>query len=93
MSHVLLPTTAFSRAVRRWAKRRPDLIGAIQVALGEMSEDLFSPALRTHKLQGDLTGSWACRAGYDLRIVFTFVEHNGTEAVLLQSIGTHDEVY
>ena len=49
--------------------------------------------LRTHKLHGELVGSWACSAGYDLRVVFAFVEHDGAEAVLLQSVGTHDEVY
>ena len=27
------------------------------------------------------------------RIIFEFVEHQGAEAILLQSIGTHDEVY
>jgi mRNA-degrading endonuclease YafQ of YafQ-DinJ toxin-antitoxin module len=31
--------------------------------------------------------------GYDLRIIFKFVEHEKTEAILLESIGTHDEVY
>ncbi len=31
--------------------------------------------------------------GYDLRIVFDIVEHEGTEAILLLSVGTQDEVY
>jgi len=48
--------------------------------------------LKTHKLKGELAGSWACSAGYDLRIVFEFVQHEGNEAILLQTIGTHDEV-
>jgi mRNA-degrading endonuclease YafQ of YafQ-DinJ toxin-antitoxin module len=58
-----------------------------------MSADAFNPRLKTHKLKGDLAGSWSCTAGYDLRIVFEFVEHDGAEAILLQTIGTHDEVY
>lgn len=35
----------------------------------------------------------ACSAGYDLRVVFRFVRHDGAEAILLESIGTHVEVY
>ena len=40
-----------------------------------------------------MSGSWACSAGYDLSIVFDFVQQGGMEAVLLLSLGTHDEVY
>ena len=56
-------------------------------------EDAFQAVLKTHKLKGELTGSWACSAGYDLRLIFEFVQHAGAEAILLQNIGTHDEVY
>ena len=45
------------------------------------------------RLKGKLGGSWACSAGYDLRVVFQFVQHKGAEAILLESLGTHDEVY
>jgi mRNA-degrading endonuclease YafQ of YafQ-DinJ toxin-antitoxin module len=44
-------------------------------------------------LKGDLAGSWACSGGYDLRVVFEFVRHEGADAVLLVPVGTHDEVY
>jgi mRNA-degrading endonuclease YafQ of YafQ-DinJ toxin-antitoxin module len=44
-------------------------------------------------LKGNLAGSWACSAGYDLRVVFQFVKHKGAEAILLEAVGTHDEVY
>lgn len=36
---------------------------------------------------------WACSAGYDLRIVFKYVEDEDGEAISLLTIGTHDEVY
>lgn len=45
------------------------------------------------KLKGDLAGSWACSVGYDLRLIFEFVQHEGAEAILWLNIGTHDEVY
>jgi mRNA-degrading endonuclease YafQ of YafQ-DinJ toxin-antitoxin module len=44
-------------------------------------------------LKGKLAGSWASSVGYDLRIVFSFVEHEGAEAILLGTVGTHEEVY
>lgn len=61
--------------------------------LARLEADAFDPRLRTHKLRGELTGCWSSSGGYDLRIVFQFVEHGGAEAILLLSAGTHDEVY
>lgn len=57
------------------------------------AEDAHHPALRTHKLKGRLAKSWACSAGYDLRIVFQFVQHGTQPAILLEAVGTHDEVH
>ncbi len=57
------------------------------------SKKKHSILLYEHKLKGDLAENWACSVGYDLRIIFKFVEHEGAEAILLQTIGTHDEVY
>ncbi len=48
---------------------------------------------QTHKLKGPLKGSWACSAGFDLRIVFELTEYEGKKAILLASVGPHDEVY
>ncbi|MBN1887430.1 MAG: hypothetical protein JW850_05550 [Thermoflexales bacterium] len=53
---------------------------------------LFSK-LRTHKLKGRLSGQLACTVEYNLRIVFRFVQYEGEEAILLETIGTHDEVH
>jgi len=58
-------------------------------------QDPFTPELETHKLKGKLSGSWACSAGYDLRIVFDFVKDKKRKEddIFLIEIGTHDEVY
>jgi mRNA-degrading endonuclease YafQ of YafQ-DinJ toxin-antitoxin module len=93
VSRVLLPSTAFVRAARRLVKKNPDAAEAIRAALAALAEDAFQAALKTHKLKGELAGSWACSAGYDLRIVFEFAQHDGAEAIHLLSVGTHDEVY
>ena len=67
----------------------------IAEALRLLVVDPFAPQLETHKLKGKLSGSWACSAGYDLRIVFDFVkeEKGSADDILLLTIGTHDEVY
>jgi addiction module RelE/StbE family toxin len=89
----LIRSTAFLRKLRRLLKKQPDLIGNIETALLLLEADAFDPQLRTHKLTGNLDGVWACSAGYDVRLLFEFVQHEGTEAILLFTIGSHDEVY
>ena len=93
VNRVLLSSPAFIRAAKRILKRDPSLAGPIQAVLELLAEDASHPQLRTHKLKGKLEGSWACSAGYDLRIIFSFVQHEGVEAILLETMGTHDEVY
>ena len=93
MKRVLLKSGAFIRTARRLVKKNPRMVDSILEVLNSLKSDAFDAPLKTHKLKGELAGSWACSAGYDLRIVFEFVEHEGAEAILLQSIGTHDEVY
>ncbi len=93
MKRELQRSGAFARALKKTLKREPRLAAEIEEALELLSNDAFDPRLRTHKLKGKLGDSWACSAGYDLRIVFSFVEQGEAEAVLLETIGTHEEVY
>ena len=93
MRRLLLQSTAFVRAARRLVKKHPEAGPILQAALESLADDAYHAGLKTHKLKGDLAGSWASSAGYDLRIVFEFVQHEGAEAILLQTVGTHDEVY
>jgi len=93
LRRTLLPSPGFQRAARKLVKRDPSLAPDILSALELLQEDAFDPKLRTHKLKGQLEGSWSCSAGYDLRIIFSFVQHEDAEAILLATVGTHDEVY
>jgi len=93
MKRELLRSSAFVRAARRLVKRNPGVVDDLRATLELLSEDAFHPQLRTHKLKGPLADSWACSVGYDLRLVFAFVESEGKEAILLQTVGTHEEVY
>ena len=93
MKRSLLRSSSFIRRAKSILKKHPEASSDIQSALGLLATDCYDPALKTHKLKGELAGSWACSAGYDLRIVFEFVEYEGAEGILLLTIGTHEEVY
>jgi mRNA-degrading endonuclease YafQ of YafQ-DinJ toxin-antitoxin module len=89
----LIRTNAFVRALRRFLKKNAQLATDIEAALTMLAHDAFDRRLKTHKLKGELDGIWACSAGHDVRILFEFVQHQGAEAILLLTVGTHDDVY
>ena len=82
MRRLLLQSSAFVRA-RRLLKKHPEAGPILEAAFSSLMEDAFQASLKTHKLKGDLAGSWAGSAGYDLRIIFELVQHEGAEAILL----------
>jgi len=93
VNFVLLRSNIFIRNARKIVKKQPFLAQNIQETLALLSVDPFQPRLRTHKLKGEPKDSYACSLGHNLRIVFKFVEYEQKQAILLESIGTHDEVY
>jgi len=88
-------SSTFLKAYRKFIRKQPDQNNEIEKALRLLAEDPFDPQLQTHKLKGKLSGTWACSAGYDVRIIFEFVKEEGKkgEDIFLIEIGTHDEVY
>lgn len=85
----------FIRAFKRTIKRHPTFKSNIEETLRLLAKEPFNSQLETHKLKGTLAGTWACSAGYDLRIIFDFVENASQKEddIFLLEIGTHDEVY
>ena len=85
----------FVSAFKRTIKKQPNLSKVIEKTLRLLVKDPFVAKLETHKLKGKLSGSWACSAGYDLRIIFDFVksEKQKEADILLIDIGTHNVVY
>jgi mRNA interferase YafQ len=82
---------SFRRALKKSLKKRPQLQEKIADILNLLAIDPFTPALKTHKLQGELKGLWACSVEYDCRVIFAF--NPGADAIILIDIGSHDEVY
>ncbi len=93
MKRILIRSPTFVRTTKRAVKKWPHVAKDIQVALELLSENASHTKLKTHKLKGKLEGSWACSIGYDLRIVFRFGQYSDKEAIFLETIGTHEEVY
>ena len=91
----LIWSKTFIRAYKRTLKKHPTLSKDIQETLKLLIADPFAPRLETHKLKGKLSGSWACKVGYEFRIVFDFTKTEGlkNEDIFLMEIGTHEEVY
>jgi addiction module RelE/StbE family toxin len=84
------------RTFKRIIRQNPQLRPLIEKTLERLSEDPFHPALRTHKLTGDLAGAWACSIDYSYRILFEFItppDGKGEDAILLLNLGSHDDVY
>lgn len=93
MRRLLLRSNSFVRAAKRVVKKNPDFAKSLKDTLNLLEKDSFNHHLRTHKLKGKLGNSWACSAGHDLRIIFKFVKYEENEVILLETIGTHEEVY
>ena len=80
----------FTRILKKWKKRHPDLIVNFYSRLKLFTENPYHSPLKTHSLSGKLEGYWAFSITYDYRLVFKFISN---DKVLLIDIGTHDEVY
>ena len=93
MKRQILRLPSFVRKVKKLFKRQPELKDSVVAAIRQLEADAFHPSLKTHKLKGEFGDSWSCSAGYDLRIIFSFVNHENLEAIALESIGTHDQAY
>lgn len=93
MKRAIRYSPKFIRSAKHLADKNPSVGDAIEKTVAQLSEDAFHPALKTHKLRGALEGSWSSSAGWDLRIIFSFIKHEGKDAILLQTVGSHDDVY
>jgi len=91
----LVWSQTFVRAYKRQTRRNPKLRERILHTLQLLEQDPFHPALRSHKLKGELAGVWACVIDYDNRLLFEFVENpeTGEKELFLITLGTHDAVY
>jgi mRNA-degrading endonuclease YafQ of YafQ-DinJ toxin-antitoxin module len=91
----LIWSAHFTRSLRRKLRQNPLVRQPVEAALRQLAADPFHPSLHSHKLKGDLAGTWACTVDFDARILFEFVADPTSieDAIHLLTLGTHDEVY
>ncbi len=91
----LVITPQFKKAYKKFIDQDSKLEKKIKNTLIKMKDDVFSPQLKTHSLQGKLLGLKACSCGYNSRILFSIevAQNNQEEVIILLDIGTHDQVY
>ncbi|MBM3837546.1 MAG: type II toxin-antitoxin system mRNA interferase toxin, RelE/StbE family [Verrucomicrobia bacterium] len=92
---VVIPSGRFRRAYRRYIGSDLERLARVEAALDRPRLDPFDPKRKTHSLRGHLLGCWACSCGYDCRTIFTIEpgDQPGQQLILLQDIGTHEDVY
>jgi addiction module RelE/StbE family toxin len=65
------------------------LRGKFIKVIEHLTNNPYTPSLKTHKLSGDLKDFWSCSITYEIRLRFKIVD----DIVELIDIGSHDEVY
>lgn len=85
------------KKAKKLLKKRPELIPLFRKLLETLSTDPMHPKLKTHKLKGDLSGSYSCSLNYEIRVIFNIFNdysynNEKTDIIFLQTIGTHDEL-
>lgn len=93
MSYRIFKAPSFNKAAKKVLKKHPHLKAEIQNRVAILSENPSHPKLKTHKLKGELKAYWSFSIEYDMRILFQYIEHEGDRAILLCTIGNHDDVY
>jgi mRNA interferase YafQ len=91
----IITSPKFKRSYKKFINKYPFTTEKLQDILYILSENPYSPLLSIHKLSGALLGLYACKCGFDCRIVFSFEKMPDTneDVLMLIDIGTHDDVY
>lgn len=92
MNKIIL-TNKFKRQYSKAIRRNPQFQNIFDNIIFQLENDIFAPSLKTHKLSGDLDGLYACKCGYDCRILFEIFKQKDHWDIVLLSIGTHNEIY
>ncbi len=83
-------SNSFKRAYKKKIKGHSELENLFKNKLSIFLNNPFDNRLRTHKLSGKLSEIWSFSVTFSIRVTFIFVDE---KKVLLESIGTHEDVY
>jgi addiction module RelE/StbE family toxin len=71
---------------REYKKLNKEIKLKVELKEGILRKNPFAPALKTHKLSGELGDFWSFSVDFSYRIVFEFINDN----IFFHSIGNHD---
>ena len=80
----------FTRNFKKFSKYHKDFKEKFFNRISLFEENPFHPILKTHKLSGRLSGSYAFSVDFKIRIIFDYADK---ESVILIDVGFHDDVY
>ena len=86
----IIPSTSFQRDFKKRIKGNTIKENSFYKNIDLFINNPFDPKLKTHKLTGKLKDLWSFSIDYNLRVVFHWIDEN---TILLENIGSHDEVY
>lgn len=73
----------FKKEAAKLTSGNTALRNKLSIVLKTLSENPFTPSLKTHKLKGDFEGLWALSLSYELRIIFQIREINNEKFILI----------
>lgn len=88
----LIWTPKFIKSTNKFIGKNPELVPLFKERIKQIEENPFEPALKTHKLKGNLSSFYSASLNFNFRILFQFDPDN-SENIILHIIGSHDEVY
>lgn len=91
MPYRLIYPESYNRRARKFFKKHPELQSQYQKTLELLELDPTHPFLRLHRLKGRLSDLYSVSINISYRITIEFVIEG--EAILLVSVGKHDQVY
>lgn len=91
MPYRLIYPESYNKRARKFFKKHPELQSQYQKTLELLELDPTHPSLRLHRLKGRLSDLYSVSINISYRITIEFVIEG--EAILLVSVGKHDQVY
>ena len=91
MNYKIIATKHYLKKLEKFLKQHPEVVSKYQKTITILYVNPNYPALRTHKLQGQLKQYHSVSINLQYRIVVDFIIQNNE--IILLDIGTHNEVY
>ena len=91
MNYNITFTKSYIKRAAKFIKKHPELTQQYEKTLELLGVNPFHPALRFHKLSGNLDNLYSASINISYRITLEFLVTDKT--IIPVKIGSHDEVY